>query len=396
MKAKNVLYFRWIVLMLAALALLTACAPGGAEVAGAPATEAVVATIMIAATPAPSATPTVAPSATATATATPLPTDTPTTTPSPTATAVPTQPPPPPATPTPHPSAMLHFNLPFRPDGVLYAANGETLLLSKAKQFALVRAVDGSLISTFDIAGQQVSAYDLSPDGAWFAVVVVNDSGGNDLLLYDTASATLKHTIPAEKATGSFKLRFSPDGQTVFLGSPEGTVKRFSITDGKQTMTMQAHRDQVTCLAVAPDGQFLVTGSFYSDRDVTAWTLEGEKATTLSQNNPHCYHAVFSPDGRRLLFHSGEKMSLYQVSDWEREWFVDFNPGSVPFVGFTPDGRIYRGNRSGKIELLDAVNQDISDTLELGALVSLAFSPDGTRVAVVRPNSFMEVLSVAP
>lgn len=383
MKVMHISQYRWLIcLILAAGTLLTGCKPASAPLAETPAV----------ATPLPTATS--LPSPTPTPTATALPTSTPTA--APTFTPVPTEPPTPPPTPTPHPQATLHFSLPFRPDGALYAADGKSLLLSKGLQFALLQAANGAPIGAFTVAAKQLLALDLSPDGAWLAAVVLNATDGNDLVLYETATGTLKTTIPAGSTPGSFRVRFSPDGQTLFLGSPDGTVKRFAIADGERVAILTAHRDQITCMAVSPDGQTLVTGSFYSDREVSAWNVEGDKTATLTQSNPHCYNVVFSPDARWLLYNSGEKMSLYQVSGWERLWHEDFNPSSAPFVGFTPDGLLYRGNRNGKIELMEATSQEIKVTMELGALVTLGFSPDGTRVAVVRSNGFVEVLGIAP
>lgn len=383
MKVMHISQYRWLIcLILAAGTLLTGCKPASAPLAETPAV----------ATPLPTATS--LPSPTPTPTATALPTITPTA--APTFTPVPTEPPTPPPTPTPHPQATLHFSLPFRPDGALYAADGKSLLLSKGLQFALLQAANGAPIGAFTVAAKQLLALDLSPDGAWLAAVVLNATDGNDLVLYETATGTLKTTIPAGSTPGSFRVRFSPDGQTLFLGSPDGTVKRFAIADGERVAILTAHRDQITCMAVSPDGQTLVTGSFYSDREVSAWNVEGDKTATLTQSNPHCYNVVFSPDARWLLYNSGEKMSLYRVSGWERLWHEDFNPSSAPFVGFTPDGLLYRGNRNGKIELMEATSQEIKVTMELGALVTLGFSPDGTRVAVVRSNGFVEVLGIAP
>lgn len=383
MKVMHISQYRWLIcLILAAGTLLTGCKPASAPLAETPAV----------ATPLPTATS--LPSPTPTPTATALPTSTPTA--APTFTPVPTEPPTPPPTPTPHPQATLHFSLPFRPDGALYAADGKSLLLSKGLQFALLQAANGAPIGAFTVAAKQLLALDLSPDGAWLAAVVLNATDGNDLVLYETATGTLKTTIPAGSTPGSFRVRFSPDGQTLFLGSPDGTVKRFAIADGERVAILTAHRDQITCMAVSPDGQTLVTGSFYSDREVSAWNVEGDKTATLTQSNPHCYNVVFSPDARWLLYNSGEKMSLYRVSGWERLWHEDFNPSSAPFVGFTPDGLLYRGNRNGKIELMEATSQEIKVTMELGALVTLGFSPDGTRVAVVRSNGFVEVLGIAP
>lgn len=383
MKVMHISQYRWLIcLILAAGTLLTGCKPASAPLEETPAV----------ATPLPTATS--LPSPTPTPTATALPTSTPTA--APTFTPVPTEPPTPPPTPTPHPQATLHFSLPFRPDGALYAADGKSLLLSKGLQFALLQAANGAPIGAFTVAAKQLLALDLSPDGAWLAAVVLNATDGNDLVLYETATGTLKTTIPAGSTPGSFRVRFSPDGQTLFLGSPDGTVKRFAIADGERVAILTAHRDQITCMAVSPDGQTLVTGSFYSDREVSAWNVEGDKTATLTQSNPHCYNVVFSPDALWLLYNSGEKMSLYRVSGWERLWHEDFNPSSAPFVGFTPDGLLYRGNRNGKIELMEATSQEIKVTMELGALVTLGFSPDGTRVAVVRSNGFVEVLGIAP
>lgn len=67
-------------------------------------------------------------------------------------------------------------------------------------------------------------------------------------------------------------------------------------------------------------------------------------------------------------------MSLYRVSSREREWFVDLTgttslanfPEHNAFVGFTPDGQLYIGDRQGKIVLMEPVSQAVTQTLELG------------------------------
>lgn len=388
------LWFTGMVLLVIA-ALASGCAPGVGQSVSGPASPTAVAAAPPTATPSPrpSATPTIAPTHTPTA----LPTETATA--MPTETEAPRPTPTPAAAATPHPDAVLQIRPDFPAEGAVFSSGGESVLLYKGGHFALVQASDGALLSDLEISGQ-IKAFDVSAADALLAVGIATADGGGDIEVYNLTTGALSYTISAAHEAPPLILRFSQDGATLVSAAQDRKVKLWRVADGNPQASFIAQTDQITCMAVAPTQDLIVTGSFATDRNVNAWSADGELITALTKTNSHCYLAAFSPDSAWLLYHTREKMSLYRASDWGREWFVDFTGGvslvNLPernyLVGFAPDGRLYMGNRKGTVALMDAASQEVTQTLDLGALLSFSFSPDGRLIVVVRQKGVVEIL----
>ena len=56
-------------------------------------------------------------------------------------------------------------------------------------------------------------------------------------------------------------LALSADGQRLYSGSEDSTVRVWSTADGAPLQTLQGHTDCVCALAVSADGQRLYSGS---------------------------------------------------------------------------------------------------------------------------------------
>ena len=381
-------------------AFLAACAPSSEQLASAPATSTNAPTDLP--TMPPTTTPTVPP--TASATHTPLPSDTPTTAPTATETPVPTsgstrtpQP-----TATPLPNSVLQISLDFSPDGAVYATGGETILAYRDARFQLLQATDGVVVADFELPSK-VIAFEIAVNSPLLAAAVVNADGGSDIELYDITSGDLLVTIPNASRTAVSGLRFSGDETTLITTSPEGAVRVWNVADGADQGSFTAHKDQVTCMAIAPDGQTIATGSFAADNNVNAWTTGGELVNTLTSTNEHCYWIVFSPDNAWVFYQARAKMSLYSTADWSRAWFETFSgstsskinfPERNALVGFTPEGELYFAARTGTVEVVNTADLTPIETLEVGSFVTINFSPNGQAVAVARSNQMIEILDL--
>jgi WD40 repeat protein len=197
------------------------------------------------------------------------------------------------------------YSLVFSPDGIHVAAGiwGNTVKLYSTK--------DGQLHGSFTRKKDVLAVYcvDFSPDGHFLA------SGSSGTIpIWDVASGKLDR-----ECTGFdqnvYALSFSPDGTMLASGgvdralrvwdartcriiyilkgherpvkcvrflaktpsilvsaSIDNTVRFWDITSGTCISTFKAHGDGIDCMALAPDGKTLATGS--RDGTVKVWRIE--------------------------------------------------------------------------------------------------------------------------
>lgn len=389
------LLYKLAILLLVALA---ACAPGGQPIAEAPEAS------TDAPTQSPTERPTEPPTATPTesATDTPAPTATPTETPTPTLEPTAAATPTPKPTATPLPNSVLQIGLDFSPDGAVFASGGEAILVYRDARFVLLQATDGAVLADFELPGE-VIALEVAANKPLLAAAVTNADGGSDVELYDITSGELLAAIPNASQGALSSLRFSGDETTLITTAPDGKVRVWNAADGSARGSFEAHKDTVTCMAIAPNGQTIVTGSYASDNLVNAWSTGGDLVSTLTTTNPHCYLVAFSPDSAWLLYHTRENMSLYNTGDWSRVWFEPFSGHTSPEIalpernamtGFTPDGHLFLGSPKGTIAVMNSADLSPIETLELGSLTSFSFAPDGQALLVARSSRLVEVLDL--
>jgi len=95
---------------------------------------------------------------------------------------------------------------------------------------------------------------------------------------------------------------FSPDRQTLAAAHPDGHVRLWSISQGKELAAIRCPKP-VFCLAFYPHGGSLVTGSD-GDTLVRRWDVASGKCTGEFQTNAD-WNSVspvaFSPGGKTLV-----------------------------------------------------------------------------------------------
>jgi WD40 repeat protein len=65
---------------------------------------------------------------------------------------------------------------------------------------------------------------------------------------------------------------FSPDGRTL-AAADDRAVQLWDVATGKRMARLEGHEGKVKCLAYAPDGKCLASGSY--DRTVRLWDVAG-------------------------------------------------------------------------------------------------------------------------
>ena len=167
------------------------------------------------------------------------------------------------------------------------------------------------------------------------AAAVANAEGGSDIELYDITSGSLLAAIPNASQAALARLRLSGDETTLTPTAPDRTRRPGNTADGSARGSFEAHKDTVTCMAIAPNGQTIVTGSYASDNSVNAWSTGGDLVNTLMTTNPHCYLVAFSPDSAWLFYHNRQNLNLHTTADLYRGWEEQVSSHTSPKTGLT-------------------------------------------------------------
>jgi len=104
----------------------------------------------------------------------------------------------------------------------------------------------------------------------------------------------------------SREVSFSPDSVVLAAFYYDSTlIKFFSISDGKQTMTLEGHKDAVSSILFSPDGQILVSGD--AGGSILIWRVsDGTLLHTLEGHTGYVGKLAFSPDGKFLASGSSD------------------------------------------------------------------------------------------
>ncbi|MDB9496523.1 AAA-like domain-containing protein [Spirulina major CS-329] len=263
-----------------------------------------------------------------------------------------------------------------------------------AQTDATLRQAIFNTTQTNTLNGHQapVFAIAFSPDGQYVV------TGGEDQTIRIWRSTgQLIRTLTAHESKVR-RLVFSPDGKTFASASLDGTVKLWSLAgELQQTFSL---RFPVFSLAFSPDGQTLAMGTF---RNIQIWQREGDRTQTFplaSGRSLLPWDLVFSPDGQTLFSGHGDG----QVRQWtpQGDWTTVVNvPQGVYGLVLTPDGQtLVLGLDDGGIMILaiDPTGRSWQVRREIDAHASrvwdLALSPDGQQFASVSQDGMVKLWSL--
>lgn len=222
-----------------------------------------------------------------------------------------------------------------------------------------------------------------SPDGTRLAVglsdgrIRIGDAETGDQVLEWQG-----HTAPVHR------IAFSRDGTRLASASDDGTAKIWDALSGKQLVEFDKHRKPVISVAFSPDGKRMASGDH--EKIVKVWDANtGEELSTLgTPGDGVAFGLTFSPDGSRLAASFNDGV----VINWDlksgQPVFPPFEPTdfSVFNLSFSPDGsRIALANGTGNSRVIDAETGKV--IFPLGSAANqITHSPDGKLLAGANVN----------
>ncbi|MDQ2732008.1 MAG: WD40 repeat domain-containing protein [Armatimonadota bacterium] len=205
-----------------------------------------------------------------------------------------------------------------------------------------------------------ITSIAFSPGGGLIATASNNESAGtgtddHSIRLWSVRTggfivALKGHPNPVQS------LAFSPDSRLLASASTDGTIRIWNVNRRRLWMVLRASKSSLNTVAFDPTGSMLVSGG--DDQAVRFWSLRPVRlrrtVQTLPSDDGHVISVLrFSPDGSRLA------------------------------VGMSTIQGAREDSYNGSVEIWNAHTGRRMVTLAgfLGALGSVAFSPDGAQLA---------------
>lgn len=245
--------------------------------------------------------------------------------------------------------------------------------------------------------------------GAWSADGKTLITAGDDraVKVWDAATGKLLATIEQAHKGTVLAVSLSPDGKTLATAGSNLVVKLWDVATNKEVAELTRHDVQPTGLAWSADSRLLATASSYPDRDSPDGDVKvfdvttGKEVMDADWAGKSALSVAFAPDGKSLLTGGVGPNSLrvYDVATGKRVREVR-GAGAVATMRFSPDGKTLataHGSGStygqGSMQLWDAATwaEKASMTGHTGTVAMLSFAPDGKTLATAGNDGTVKV-----
>jgi WD40 repeat protein len=182
-------------------------------------------------------------------------------------------------------------------------------------------------------------------------------------------------------------LGWSPDRETLAAAGSAG-VWLHDSGDWSAEPRLLPTQDEMWHAVFSPDGRRLAAGG--RGGDLYVWELDGTKITEpqVLPTSAYIVHSVdFSPDSTTLVSGGGGGVWLWAVETGEQIAHFQEEGWSSVSAAFSPDGTLLAlSGLGGEVLLLDVAAGEVHTRLRLASknhwAYQTAFSPDGSRLAI--------------
>lgn len=227
--------------------------------------------------------------------------------------------------------------------------------------------------------------------------VVTASSADQHVRLFDAASGRPLLVLPApDSADAAFdgvrqppSLAFSPDGRSLLVSRGDPLIALYDAASGALQTTLRGHAGAVRALTFSADGRRMISAS--ADGTARVWDTGDWRQLALLGGFSYVNGASLSPDAATALVQGwdeaqgGLRAKLFDVASGRVLASLLADAGDAHSAIFSPDGR------SIAVQLQDAIvvlpltpdGQGVQDAglrLAVSRVVSLAFSPDSSRL----------------
>ncbi|HEY4035509.1 MAG TPA: TIR domain-containing protein [Ktedonobacteraceae bacterium] len=262
---------------------------------------------------------------------------------------------------------------------------------------ALLHKEQASLYSLGYAAGNVFNlllTQECDPRGYDFAHLTIRQAHLRDKQLpeIDFAHAHFLQCVFTDIFGSACTIAFSPDGELLALGTVNGEVKLWNVSEGIPMLTCSGHAGWMCSVIFSPDGHLLASSSY--DHTVRLWEVSSGKclkvlnvlgiALLRDEQSSNLEALAFSPDGMTLAISINDQVWLWDINTANRIRTLQGHTAWVRPIDYSSDGHLLAsGSEDCTIRLWEASTGTCLNILQghTGWVRSVTFSPDGRLLA---------------